>query len=265
MLPGFAVAHTMISLRLWSPRTIVLAILLLAILITAFSAHRSRPSLAFFTSWATKAVVDGSMFEHTSIPSAVQHTELGQARLLDPDEASKVCNQRRWAPWPNRQTHRKVYDLMLINTELDWSEIRMAELDNEVDYFVVVPPASFTNLSKLLHLQDNWARYAGWHCKMIYHLLNATDMVAENAWDRERFQRNSMYDQVFPFLQGEKEHDSTITASSGCSAMAKNGRLRRSRTISARTLFDHPLSEMEGVAILSWSTVEGTVAHVCPS
>jgi len=95
---------------------------------------------------------------------------------------------------------------MLINTELDWLEIRMAELENEVDYFVVVESrASFTNLSKPLHLKENWNRFARWHSKMIYHLLNSTDMVADNAWDRERFQRNSMYDQVLPFLQGERE------------------------------------------------------------
>ena len=191
-------ALTMMSQRNWSPRTIILLVLLLGIVLITFG---TRPRNPYLASWRTDPKVDESVLEHTSFSLS----EIKQSRLLEPDEASELCARRRWKRWPNR-THRKVYDLMLINTELDWLEIRMAELENEVDYFVVVEAATtFTNLSKPTHLKDNWDRFARWHGKMIYHLLDSTDMVAQDAWDRERFQRDSMYDQVLPFLQDEKE------------------------------------------------------------
>ncbi len=53
-------------------------------------------------------------------------------------EAQDVCQRRRWEPYATRDRRRKVYDLFLINTELDFLEIRLHELDSEVDYFVIL-------------------------------------------------------------------------------------------------------------------------------
>ena len=53
-------------------------------------------------------------------------------------EARDVCQRRRWEPYATRDRPRKVYDLFLINTELDFLEIRLNELDREVDYFVIL-------------------------------------------------------------------------------------------------------------------------------
>lgn len=53
-------------------------------------------------------------------------------------EARNVCQRRRWEPYATRDRRRKVYDLFLINTELDFLEIRLHELDSEVDYFVIL-------------------------------------------------------------------------------------------------------------------------------
>lgn len=66
---------------------------------------------------------------------------------------------------------RRVYDLVLFSTELDWLEIRLHAHAPYVDYFVVVEsPTTFTKLSKPLVLQQNWDRFADFHHKIIYKL-----------------------------------------------------------------------------------------------
>lgn len=64
--------------------------------------------------------------------------EAGDHGFLPLSEAREVCQQRRWEPYATRDQRRKVYDLFLINTELDFLEIRLNELDKEVDYFVIL-------------------------------------------------------------------------------------------------------------------------------
>jgi len=188
----------MISHRIWSSRVIALLFVSLVLVLTTFGI---RPQNPFLESCAADLLEDESVLEHTS--KALK--QIQKSRFLDDNEATEFCGRRRWKPFENRG-QRKVYDLMLINTEMDWLEIRMAELENEVDYFVLVEAATtFTNLSKPLYLKDNWDRFARWHSKMIYHLLDPTDLVAQDTWDRERFQRNSKYDQVLPFLQGDQQ------------------------------------------------------------
>lgn len=65
-------------------------------------------------------------------------TENARDGFLSLREARHVCQRRRWEPYATRDRRRKVYDLFLINTELDFLEIRLHELDSEVDYFVIL-------------------------------------------------------------------------------------------------------------------------------
>ena len=53
-------------------------------------------------------------------------------------DANVVCQRRRWEPYATRDRRRKIYDMFLINTELDFLEIRLHELDAQVDYFVIL-------------------------------------------------------------------------------------------------------------------------------
>jgi len=77
--------------------------------------------------------------------------------LLPLDEAKTYCAARRWEPYPHRQAHRKIYDLMLINTELEWLEIRMGQMNDQVDYFVIIEAAkTFTDAEKPLYVKENW-------------------------------------------------------------------------------------------------------------
>ncbi|KAK8114651.1 uncharacterized protein PG998_000855 [Apiospora kogelbergensis] len=121
-----------------------------------------------------------------------------------------LCKQHGWAPFRPRGSParpRRAYDLLMVNTELDWLEIRLNTTYDFVDYFVVVEsPRTFTNLDKPLVIRDNLAKFAAYKDKIIYHTLTIPDGFhsdRENpAWAWEDLQRNAMYDQVLPRLQG---------------------------------------------------------------
>lgn len=140
-----------------------------------------------------------------SIPS-FKPKENGTPALLPLEEATDYCAMRRWKPYPKRDQKRKVYDLFMINTEVDWMEIRLGELAPEVDYFVVLESAvDFKNRPKPLYVQENWSRFSPFHHKIIHHVLNVTGQHFNDAWAREHFSRNAMMDQVFPTLTGDQE------------------------------------------------------------
>ncbi|KAL8705131.1 MAG: hypothetical protein Q9201_001734 [Fulgogasparrea decipioides] len=125
--------------------------------------------------------------------------------FMSTDQAQHYCETRRWKPYPYRNRRRKIYDLFIISSELDWLEIRMGELYKDVDYFVIVEAATtFTDAPKPLHVQENWARYRPFHSKMIHHVLNDSGVQFDGTWARESFSRNAMFDQVIPFLDDEK-------------------------------------------------------------
>lgn len=125
--------------------------------------------------------------------------------MMPLDEADHYCLTRRMKPYPRRDRKRKVFDLFMINTELDWMEIRMGELAEQVDYFVVLEAeADFTNRPKPLLVQENLAQFSQFKDKIIHHILNVTNDPYKGPWDREHFTRNAMMDQVFPTLKGDQ-------------------------------------------------------------
>ncbi|KAK4171853.1 glycosyltransferase family 17-domain-containing protein [Triangularia setosa] len=123
-----------------------------------------------------------------------------------------ICRPHGWKPFvrSSSQPPRKVYDLTMINTELDWLEIRLNSTWSEVDYFVVVEsPRTFTNLPKPLHLKtalsDPDSRLAPYNSKIIYHeIVYPSDFSPKTTWDIEDFQRNAMLTQVVPLLSSSQ-------------------------------------------------------------
>lgn len=101
---------------------------------------------------------------------------------------------------------RKVYDLVMVNTEMDFLEIRLATMYDYVDYFIIVESSrTFQGSPKKLAIRDNWAKFGKYQDKIIYHELQYPEGFSPRvAWDYEDLQRNAMYDQVFPRLTGEK-------------------------------------------------------------
>ena len=132
-------------------------------------------------------------------------SDRSMSNLLPLTEAQQYCETRRWEPYPDRDKRRKVYDLFMINTELDWLEIRLGELAEEVDYFVILESAvDFHNRPKPLYVLENWSWFAKYRKQIIHHVLNVTGVDFDSAWDREHFSRNAMMDQVFPTLEGDQ-------------------------------------------------------------
>lgn len=118
-----------------------------------------------------------------------------------------------------RSGERKVYDLFMVNTELDFLEIRLRTLYDYVDYFVIVESTrSFQGGEKELLIRNAWDRFSDFHHKMIYHELQFPEdfkLKLKTTWDYENFQRDAMFLQVFPSLSGRKapvEGDAIIVA-----------------------------------------------------
>ncbi|KAL2020704.1 hypothetical protein VTK56DRAFT_8004 [Thermocarpiscus australiensis] len=119
-----------------------------------------------------------------------------------------VCRAHGWKRFrpTSPDKPRKVYDLVMINTELDWLEIRLNTTFDAVDYFVLVEGAkTFTGLDKPLTLKANLPKFAAYQSKIIYHEIEyPPDFNPERTWDREDLQRNAMFTQVFPRLAGAR-------------------------------------------------------------
>ncbi|KAI1107735.1 glycosyltransferase family 17 protein [Jackrogersella minutella] len=129
-----------------------------------------------------------------------------QIDLTDATETQTLCQQHGWTPYDSPRG-RKVYDLIMINTELDWLEIRLNTTHPYVDYFVIVESKrTFTNHDKPLVIKENLDRFSAYSDKIIYHELEIPDGFhsdrANPSWDFEDLQRNAMYTQVFPRLKG---------------------------------------------------------------
>ncbi|TWU74236.1 hypothetical protein ED733_004068 [Metarhizium rileyi] len=102
---------------------------------------------------------------------------------------------------------RKVYDLVMVNSELDLLEIRLDTLYDYVDYFIIVEsPKTFQGREKkALVVKDNWARFGRYHDKMIYHELTfPASFHPQRAWDYEDLQRDAMLEQVMVRLEGQR-------------------------------------------------------------
>ncbi|OTB03124.1 glycosyltransferase family 17 protein [Hypoxylon sp. CI-4A] len=174
--------------------------------VSGLRAERRRPTIRLAIAIASVCLpllwlnhwVDRSI--HRVFPFDPRRVDLSNAA-----EADGLCRQHGWSPFP-RPASRKVYDLIMINTELDWLEIRLNSTYSYVDYFVVVESKkTFTNHDKPLVIKENLARFSAYHDKVIYHELEIPDGFhsdRENpSWAFEDLQRNAMYDQVLPRLK----------------------------------------------------------------
>ena len=86
----------------------------------------------------------------------------------------------------------KVYDCFTFFNELDLLEIRLQELHNVVDYFVIAE-SNMSHSGKLKEhtLLNNWDRFTPWHDKI--RRIAVDDMpVTNNSWVRENFQRDAL-------------------------------------------------------------------------
>jgi beta-1,4-mannosyl-glycoprotein beta-1,4-N-acetylglucosaminyltransferase len=184
----------------FSPRTCFKASSVL--LIFSFLVFYFRQNLPFT---GYKHAIGSADLELEETPNSLQLDANG---FLHPTEANAYCSRHGWKEYPQRQSRRKIYDLFMINSELDWLEIRLNELQHHVDYFVILESATtFTGLPKPLIFNESRHNHNFTHFKdkIIYHVLKNPDpkIVTEQKWtqwDHETYQRNAMYDQILPHL-----------------------------------------------------------------
>lgn len=192
------------------------ALLLIAVLIiilgcTLFAS--SDEDLYDFGSWGEQAKKPrdySQLFQNYPLQEPIHKpAEADRIRDLTPpafvslEDAHKLCGSVKLRPFLHRDRHRKVYDLFIVGTELDWVEIRLETLAAEVDYFVILEATmSFTKTTKPLYFKKNWHRFAKFESKIIYHALNDDGAIDAYLWDREHYQRDALFTQVFPSLLG---------------------------------------------------------------
>lgn len=112
----------------------------------------------------------------------------------------KAHSYKQFSHPEGEQGRRKVFDLFLISSELDWLEIRLNTLAPHVDYFVIVESATtFTGQTKPLYLKDNWARFATYHEKIVHKVVeDPGPEIGISTWAHEDFMRNSLFYDAFP-------------------------------------------------------------------
>lgn len=87
----------------------------------------------------------------------------------------------------------RVYDCFPFFNELDILEIRLAELDPLVDYFVIVEATrTFTGRPKPLYYADNQRRYEPYAHKILHVVVDDLPLDAPSHWIREAHQRDAI-------------------------------------------------------------------------
>jgi beta-1,4-mannosyl-glycoprotein beta-1,4-N-acetylglucosaminyltransferase len=90
-----------------------------------------------------------------------------------------------------------IYDCFIFFNELDLLEIRLNELNDVVDKFVIVEcTESFSKNNKPLYYNENKNKFSEFHDKIIHIIVDdapkklSTKTESENRWAVEHFQRN---------------------------------------------------------------------------
>ncbi len=101
--------------------------------------------------------------------------------------------------------------MFLINTELDWLDIRLNELDAEVDYFIILESnITFQAQEKPLHFQASlndarrpWSKFKP---KILHHVVDFSqaNLDKDDTWEHERFTRNALFDQALRSLSDDQ-------------------------------------------------------------
>jgi beta-1,4-mannosyl-glycoprotein beta-1,4-N-acetylglucosaminyltransferase len=111
-----------------------------------------------------------------------------------------------WKPFKQSPSKppRKVYTLLMVNTELDMLEVHLNTTYHAVDHFVLVEGAqTFTGHPKPLHLKPSLPNLSSYAPKIIYHEITyPPSFHPKTPWNIEDFQRNALLTQVFPALTG---------------------------------------------------------------
>lgn len=157
-----------------TPRLRLLIALFLFVLLGLW-VYRDRHTFHDTLSYSTRP-----LWDHPEDPKVLL-PHLHAEGLKADDEAA--CKRHGWGirtPTPGRQS-RYLIDAVLFSTELDLLEIRLRELWDAVDKFVVVESThNLMGQPKNLTLADNWSRFAQWESKIAYHKYQGREMTQQD-------------------------------------------------------------------------------------
>jgi Glycosyltransferase family 17 len=110
-----------------------------------------------------------------------------------PLRPARTRTDRTSAPWLTRIIQlMRIFDCFLYNGEIDVLLLRLHELHEVVDTFVVIEATkTFSGNAKHLTLRARWSRVKRFAGKIRYVMVT-DDIESGDAWARERFQRNSI-------------------------------------------------------------------------
>ncbi|KAG0035430.1 hypothetical protein BGZ81_007974 [Podila clonocystis] len=105
------------------------------------------------------------------------------------------CEAHHWKA-PSTDPSRikpKVYDALVFSVELDMLEIRMRELWDVVDHFIIVESnVTYTGLPKELSFAKNRKRFEFAESKILYKNFIMPTTPVESSWDRELWVRDGV-------------------------------------------------------------------------
>lgn len=160
-------------------------------------------------------VLFGLVLTHWTRPASrtIQYSAF-ETHVTSAEDVSQLCVAHKFKPAPapippidgkGHFQQRRVYDLFLLSTELDWLDIRLNTLYQYVDYFVIVESdRTFTGLPKPLYLREHWPKFETFHRKIIYVVVE--DKVNSTiTWDHEDAFRNALLYETLPQIAGTEQ------------------------------------------------------------
>lgn len=110
-----------------------------------------------------------------------------------PPEAHQLTKNKKKAAKANPHYKPKIYDCFTFFNEFELLEIRLNELNDVVDYFVLVEmDETFQGDFKPLHFGQNQHRFEKFLHKILYVPVTDRVEVHDNTWEREKFQRDQI-------------------------------------------------------------------------
>jgi beta-1,4-mannosyl-glycoprotein beta-1,4-N-acetylglucosaminyltransferase len=170
----------------------------LLLLLYGFSPSIKRPA---FPSSFYRTPTQEQCAKYKSVDPKASNTPANRIDFLPMQEAKDLCAKHGLPVYTQRDRPRKVYDLFLFNAEFDWLEIRLNELRDHVDYFIILESyQTFTGHHKPLYYQNSSECFSKFANKIIYYDLDTSWRWFPLKWGREKFTRNSLFTRIFPTL-----------------------------------------------------------------
>lgn len=112
---------------------------------------------------------------------------------------------------PKAEEKPKVFDTFLFFNEFDTLELRLNELYDVVDTFVLVEcDKTFTGHPKPFYYDENKERFTKFAEKIMHIKVNVPDSLVMGAWDMEAHQRNITFETLVKLRAVNKLNDSDI-------------------------------------------------------